>query len=239
MYYYCFNIPHYRMDTAHLSPIEHYIYRTLLDTLYLDERGIKNNINTITRKLKLDDSTDVERVLNEFLTLVDERWINKRVEREIAHFRLRIKQKSEAGRASAEQRKYRKNKKLGNRRSTGVQRKSTTVQRIKNQESIINNKDINTQYIMSLDLTLPSWMPEQTFMSFIRHRHDINKSLTKLGAKLLITKLTKIREDGFDPVECINTAIESCWTTVWPPSQRAGKTGSAGNKKALEKWSKT
>jgi len=236
VYYYCFNIPHYRMDTAHLSPIEHYIYRTLLDTLYLDERPIKNNINTITRKLKLSDSTDVERVLNEFFTLVDERWNNKRVEREIAHFRSRIQQQSKAGKASAKQREQKKNKKLGNRRSTSVQRKSTSVQPIKNQESIINNKE-NTQYIITLDLTIPDWLPENVFISFIEHRNGINKPLSKLGAKLLITKLTKIREDGFDPVECINTAIEACWTTVWPPSQRSGKHSS--NKKDLEKWSKT
>ncbi|MER2164727.1 MAG: DUF1376 domain-containing protein, partial [Psychrobacter alimentarius] len=35
MHYYSFNIADYKKDTAHLKPMEHYIYRSLIDLYYL------------------------------------------------------------------------------------------------------------------------------------------------------------------------------------------------------------
>lgn len=50
MHYYNFNIADYRKDTGHLSAMEHYIYRTLIDWYYLDERPIPKNNPEITQQ---------------------------------------------------------------------------------------------------------------------------------------------------------------------------------------------
>ena len=87
MHYYQFNIADYRKDTAHLMPIEHYIYRTLIDWYYLDEKPISTDINSVCILLILKDySTDVEQVLNEFFTLTNEGWIHKRCDEEIEKY---------------------------------------------------------------------------------------------------------------------------------------------------------
>ena len=60
MYFYNFNIGDYRSHTAHLTPTEHYIYRSLIDWYYLNERPMPaNDIDYIARVLML--KTDDER----------------------------------------------------------------------------------------------------------------------------------------------------------------------------------
>lgn len=79
---YRFNVSVYRCDTAHLSPIEHYIYRSLIDTYYLQESPITNDVNKITRRLGLDsDSVQlVMDVLDDFFVLTDDGWAHSRID---------------------------------------------------------------------------------------------------------------------------------------------------------------
>ena len=147
MNYYSFHIGDYRRNTHHLTCEEHYIYRTLLDTLYLKERPIPDDISEICRTLQLNGrSTDVQRVLNEFFTLGKHGWTNKRAERELKNFRLKIKQASAAGVASGKARKKKKqdqpitDERTLNGRSTKNER--TLNQPIpNNQEPITNIKE--------------------------------------------------------------------------------------------------
>ena len=70
MYFYNFNIGDYRSHTAHLTPTEHYIYRSLIDWYYLNERPMPaNNIDYIARVLMLktdDERQALQSVLSEF-----------------------------------------------------------------------------------------------------------------------------------------------------------------------------
>lgn len=138
MHYYQFNIADYRKDTQHLTPIEHYIYRSLLDWMYLDETTIPKKIPFILRRLGLpnDRSTDVEQVLNDFFTDAGDCYTQARAMREIGEYRRRIESAVVAGKASAKAKKANKNK--------GIQRpfndRSTTVQPTNNQEPITNNQ---------------------------------------------------------------------------------------------------
>lgn len=85
MHYYQFNIADYRKDTGHLTPIEHYIYRTLMDWYYLDEAPIPKITQTVSRRLCLvsDDEQSLLNVLNDFFVLGDEGWSHGRIDREI------------------------------------------------------------------------------------------------------------------------------------------------------------
>ncbi len=72
MHYYDFNIADYRKDTAHLKPIEHYIYRTLIDWYYLDETPIPKITQVVMRRLSLGSDDDQKALLNVLGDFFDE-----------------------------------------------------------------------------------------------------------------------------------------------------------------------
>nr|HIL74272.1 DUF1376 domain-containing protein [Rhodospirillales bacterium] len=88
MHYYKFNIADYRKDTVHLSPIEHYIYRQLIDTYYLDEKPISLDTKTILRKLRLstNHAEELDNVLADFFTKKKGGYCAKRIDLEIAEY---------------------------------------------------------------------------------------------------------------------------------------------------------
>lgn len=88
MHYYQFNIADYRKDTQHLSPIEHYIYRELMDWYYLDERPIPKETQSVTRRLRLvsEKNPEVKSVLQEFFTETNSGWSHGRIDSEIGKY---------------------------------------------------------------------------------------------------------------------------------------------------------
>lgn len=88
MHYYQFNIADYRKDTAHLTPIEHYIYRTLIDWYYLDEKPITNETQVVIRRLGIDFSLEQNllNVLKDFFVLNENTWVHKRINVEIKDY---------------------------------------------------------------------------------------------------------------------------------------------------------
>lgn len=94
MHYYQYNIADYRKDTQHLTPIEHYIYRELMDMYYLDEDPIAKKTDWVLRRLRLgsESVTELEYVLREFFTESDDGWVHGRIEREIYAYRAKVEQ---------------------------------------------------------------------------------------------------------------------------------------------------
>jgi len=88
MHYYQFNIADYRKDTQHLSPIEHYIYRELMDWYYLDETPIPKKTQLVIRRLRLvsENNQDLMNVLEEFFSETEEGWVHRRIDREIKKY---------------------------------------------------------------------------------------------------------------------------------------------------------
>jgi len=98
VHYYQFNIADYRKDTQHLSPIEHYIYRELMDWYYLDELPIPRETQPVIRRLRLvsENNQDLKNVLEEFFSETDLGWVHGRIDEEVAKYRL----KAETARAN-------------------------------------------------------------------------------------------------------------------------------------------
>lgn len=106
MNYYQHHIGDYRRDTAHLSLLEHGVYRQLLDMYYLSEAKIPAETEVVYRRLCArteDEKKAVDTVLSEFFKL-ENGWIQTRCDKEIAEYH------GKAGRA-------RENGKLGGRPS--------------------------------------------------------------------------------------------------------------------------
>tara|TARA_R100000935_G_C2837951_1_gene169236 strand:- start:517 stop:1323 length:807 start_codon:yes stop_codon:yes gene_type:complete len=84
------NIPDYRKDTAHLMPIEHYIYRTLIDQYYSDEKPVADDLKAIMRRLRLSADEELQmlkNVLSDFFELIDGQYRHKRIDDEIEKYR--------------------------------------------------------------------------------------------------------------------------------------------------------
>ena len=72
MHYYQFNIGDYKSHTEHLSEMEDLAYRRLLDFYYLHEKPIENDINKISRQIRMRTHCDcIANVLREFFVLKD------------------------------------------------------------------------------------------------------------------------------------------------------------------------
>lgn len=98
MNYYEHHLGDYAKDTAHLSMLEHGAYRLLLDRYYGTEQGIPaDQAHRVARARSRDEKAAVDVVLNEFFTLTDGVWINKRAEQEIVSAQGRINAAKENG----------------------------------------------------------------------------------------------------------------------------------------------
>lgn len=89
MNYYSFHIGDYRRDTAHLSLLEHGVYRQLLDWFYLDEKPIPKETDVVFRRLcaRTDDEKGaVIIVLQELFELTENGYIQTRCMGEIATY---------------------------------------------------------------------------------------------------------------------------------------------------------
>jgi uncharacterized protein YdaU (DUF1376 family) len=91
MHYYEFNVADYRADTAHLSLLEHGIYRQLMDWYYLDEKPIPLATQVVMRRLAMGSEGlhNLENVLTDFFHKTEKGYCHKRIEQEIAHYRAK------------------------------------------------------------------------------------------------------------------------------------------------------
>lgn len=109
MHYYQHNIADYRKDTAHLTLMEHGIYRQLLDSYYLDEIPLSNDIAKLMRShcvRTVEEEQSLKNVLLDFFELTKKGYIHKRCDETIALYHG----KSDKARASAMARWASKNK---------------------------------------------------------------------------------------------------------------------------------
>ena len=100
MHYYSFNIGDYRKDTVHLSPIEHYIYRTLIDMYYLSEEPIPKETHWVMRRLNLgsqEEEMALKNVLNDFFYDADDGFRHERIDAEIEKYQANAEKNRKNG----------------------------------------------------------------------------------------------------------------------------------------------
>jgi len=92
MHYFSFNIGDYRKKTDHLTPIEDLAYRRLLELYYDTESPITDETQSVSRRLRLADYTEVvENILKEFFILENGFWHSKRCDEEIKAYKHKAK----------------------------------------------------------------------------------------------------------------------------------------------------
>lgn len=82
------------------------------------------------------------------------------------------------------------------------------------------NKRASKAAARDFDLTeieIPDWLPEEAWADWAAHRKAVKAPMTKRAAQLCITRLTKLRASGNDPVDVINQSIiTGRWTDLYP-----------------------
>jgi len=136
MHYYSHNIADYRKDTAHLTLLEHGIYRQLLDTYYLDENPIETQ--QVSRRLAIkseEEQKALKNVLCDFFTPSEcgNFYSKKRCDEEIGRYHKRCETAKANGSKGGRGNKAKKTQQV----STGLAKKS---QPKTNQEPITNNQ---------------------------------------------------------------------------------------------------
>lgn len=139
MHYYQFNVADYRKDTTHLTPMEHFIYRSLIDWYYLDEEPIPRKTQLVMRRLGLgsDGLPFLENVLSDFFIETENGYKHERIEQELAKYRLKAETArvngTKGGRPKGSTKKPKKTYPVKNRNPEKTGSKA-------NQEPITNNQ---------------------------------------------------------------------------------------------------
>jgi uncharacterized protein YdaU (DUF1376 family) len=136
MHFYQKNIGDFNNATRHLTRVERSLFSDAIELYYDTEKPLTSDINKLNRLLLAHSQEEKDAllvVLNEFFTLTDEGYFNKRCNEEIVKYQAYMESKSKAGKASAEQRAKQK--------STGVEHVLNTTPTKHNHEPITNNQE--------------------------------------------------------------------------------------------------
>jgi len=210
MHYYQHNIADYRKDTAHLSLLEHGIYRQLLDTYYLDEEPLTNDLAKLMRSHSVrnaDEQQSLQNVLTDFFELTENGYIHKRCNATIAEFHG----KSEKARQSAMVRWANRDK--GSKR-THKKRNANALQT--HTEGTANGMLTSNQKPVKREIELPSFLSQEMWDEWLQHRKVLKKPMSDLAMAKFINQLTNFVEQGHDVKKMIDNAIANGWQTVYP-----------------------
>jgi hypothetical protein len=88
---------------------------------------------------------------------------------------------------------------------------------------------------------LPDWLPQAAWDDWCEHREtkhaDGDAPWTRVAAKISLKKLAKLREQGHEPVACIEEAALRGWTGLFPV--KAEEQSAAGGQLIPADWHKT
>ncbi len=166
MHYYSFNIKDYRKDTQHLKPMEHYIYRMLIDLYYMDEKPIPNKTQWVMRRLMLDSSEHeimLKNVLDDFFYECDDGFRHKRIDSEVTKFHGNVKKNQENGKKGGRppKNKPKETHSVSSGLPTESQNNPNQEPRTINQEPKINNNNSASDF--SVIDSIADWIhPELT-----------------------------------------------------------------------------
>ena len=190
MHYYQFYIADYRKDTAHLTRLEHSIYRDLIDWYYLDEKPISKDMSFVSRRLKLSTKSEIEsfnNVIQDFFVEQDDGYHHQKIDDEICEYHKKCDVNSTNGKKGGRPKGKRTqtvSERLANAMPT-VSETKPNQKAISNQYSVISKhesitnikiKDIEAKASKTTSTRLSQdWeLPDEWAIWCKEHRKDLN-----------------------------------------------------------------
>ena len=186
MHYYQHNIGDYRKDTSHLTLLEHGIYRQLLDTYYLDEEPLSNDLAKLMRSHSVrnaDEQQALQNVLTDFFELTENGYFHKRCEDGIAQFHG----KSAKARASANVRwanELKASKPLKVKLNANV----LPTHSKSNANGMLTN---NQEPITNINTITPEGVSKEVFNDYLKLRKGLKAPVTDTAIKGLVREAQK------------------------------------------------
>ena len=212
MHYYPFNIGDYRRQTGHLTLLEHGIYRSLLDTCYLTEEPLCEDLAKLMRAHSVrtaEERLALENVLADFFVLTENGYEQKTCNEIIGKYQ----EKSEKARKSANARwnnanasKMSANAKQAHSEGSANGMREPCAQDA-NQEPRTKNQEPRTKN-QSKTHSSPA-APDPVYPIFEYWRDVMDKGVTTKPTKGRIDKIKARLKDGYSP-EQIKQAIDGC-----------------------------
>ena len=223
MHYYNFNVADYRKDTGHLDPIEHYIYRFLMDSYYLNEEPIAIETQSVMRRLRLDsDCLDqLKNVLNDFFILGDDGWHHKRIDSEISDYHDKCSKNAINGKKGGRPKKQQLTDENKPKKTQSVNLDNPIESELKpNQEPITNNhKPITNKRDKHAALAETLGVDLALIKRIVKHRTDIKKPAnTDKKIKLVINNFQACIDQGLFQTldQAMDRLDKEPWQTVKP-----------------------
>ena len=224
MHYYKFHVGDYRRDTAHLSLLEHGVYRQLLDWYFLDETPIPRETESVFRRLSArtdDEKKAVLAVLNDFFALTDAGYVQERAEREIITYQKQAENARENGRKGGRPRKDAGEKTKKNQ--------SVTLGNPELTETKANHKPLtNNQYIHSGSRFDDFWEAYPSTRRRVAKAECVKRWKARrldnvadtIIAHVIAMAKTKAWQDGYEPAP-LTYLNQSRWTDGLPEQSAA------------------
>ncbi len=209
MHYYQHHIGDFMKDTANLTDSQLATYLRMIWAYYDSEKPIAGDIEDIAFAMRSDEKT-VRLLLRHYFTECPDGWHHARCDAEIAKYR----EKQDKAAKSASARWIN-----ANAMRTHSERNANESVLDANQEPITNNQE-KPKKPTPPSVSLPDWIPPDVWQGYVEMRQKIRAPLTQRGIALTVSQLTKLKDEGHDPVACLNESIQKSWRGVFAPKQQ-------------------
>ena len=215
-------------DTAHLETIEIGAYLLLIchywrtGPLPADEARLRNIC-----RLSRHNFSKSKGVILKFFVLENEKYLHKRIDREIAKAVEISNKRAEAGRAGG----------VANAQASAKQLPTQSQSQLHIKKKTKAKKDFLD------DLELPDFVNKETWAEFVQMRKEIKKKLTPTACKQIFRDMTKWHGDGINANDCLVNSIRGNWQGVFPPTKQKNEPTSKSSvdfvaDNDLESWAK-
>lgn len=208
----------YLRDTRHLTPLRHGVYLLLLmhswdqqGPLPLDEQECAGIANCRSA----DEIEALRYVLSKFFIRMDDGWYNERMQKEIDKAKAISDHRSAAGIKGNQA----KAKQL---RRKSVAPATTPPPPLPLPSPPTSSTPPERAKATPPAVALPDWLPVDNWNSYKEMRAKIRAPLTAQGEALALKTLSKLRDQGHNPSQVIDQAVEKSWRGLFPVKQVAG-----------------
>ena len=229
MHYYKHHIGDYRRCTAHLSLLEHGVYRQLLDWYYLDESPIPNETQSVYRRLAARTEVEqraVDAVLADFFTQTPDGWINNRCNKQIGNYQDNAEKNRESGKLGGRPKKTQTVIDGFNSETETKPNDNPDITLTTNHKPLTTNQEPLQKQKRAAPIALPDCIPVDVWEMWDRYRNS-KKGWTADAKKLNLRTLTDIANKGHDPRKVVETSIERGWTGLFEPKAEQVQKSSA------------